>query len=196
MQIEARKKSTGVVVPVSTDNNGNVIVSSGLSQAAIEGRLFYGATQGEVACSTTLNTTFTGLALGNPNGSGKYYVLWEFSYSHTAAIADETNLALAVGDIKGLANADPTAVKSALVGGPVTSEALLDEAATITAPTVAKQITSLDDMVAGVQWASAPQVVNLNGTIVLAPGGAVFTDSTYAIGAVMHFSYTWEEIDI
>lgn len=189
------KDVNGVARALLVDTSGRVIVSdSGLGYAAIDGRLFYGATQGEVACSTTLNTTFTGLALGNPADSGKNYIVHKFSYSHTALIADETNIALAVGVISGLTAANT--VMPALASGSGSSDALVDEAGTIVAPVVAMQITSLDDMLAGVQWASAPQVVDINGAICLAPGAALFTDSTYAIGAVMHFGFVWEEVDI
>lgn len=196
MQIDARVKSTGEAVPITTDTAGRVLMNGSLGQAAIENRLYCGSTQGEVACSTTMNTAFTGLGLGNPNGSGKYYVVHEFSYAHTALIADETNLALAVGTTSGMTNEAVSLVRNCLAGGPVLSQAILDLAATIIAPVVVKQIASLDDMAAGVQWTAAPQVVNIGGSIVLAPGTAVFTDSTYAIGAVMMFGFVWEEVDI
>jgi len=191
------KDSNGTGRPVLVDTTGRMIVVSnpvGLGEAAIDGRLFFCATQGEVACSTTLNTTFTGLALGNPASSGKNYIVHKFSYSHTAVIADETNLALATGVVSGLGAANT--VKPALVEGAGTSDAMVDEAATIVAPVVAMQIASLDDMAAAVQWTAAPQIVDIGGAICLAPGAAVFTDSTYAIGAVMHFSFVWEEVDI
>lgn len=197
MQFEGRKKSTGAAAPVQTDQHGRMITTIGdLGQAAIEGRLYYYATQGEVACSTEMNTTFTGLAIGNPNGSGKYYVMHEFGYAQSALIADETEISLAVGDIKGLTNATPTEVKSALIGGTMSSEALADEGATITAPTRAKFVVSLDDQAAGVQWTSGPQVLDLRGSIVLSPGSAIFTNSTYAIAAVMYFHFVWEEVEM
>ncbi|MBC8183243.1 hypothetical protein H8E88_19230 [candidate division KSB1 bacterium] len=191
------KNSSNVAEAPLIDSKRRLVTVSepgGLGAAAIAGRLFFCATQGVVACSTTLNTTFTGLALGNPANSGKNYIVHRFSYSHTALIADETNLALATGVVSGLAAANT--VKPALCLGTGTSDALVDEAATIIAPVVAMQITSLDDMLAGVQWASAPQVVDIGGAICLAPGAAVFTDSTYAIGAVMHFGFVWEELDV
>ena len=196
MEIQARRKSTGVVVPISADNSGNVLVGSGLGQAAIDGRLYYAATAGEVACSTDLNTAFTGLAIGNPLGSGKNYVMWEFGYAWSAVVTDETDLGLAVGDLKGLANADPSEVKSALIGGAMNSRAIKDEAATITAPTKVKFIASLDDMAVEKGYASPPQVVDLKGSIVLSPGTSVMTNATYATGTVMYFHFLWEEVDI
>jgi dihydroxyacid dehydratase/phosphogluconate dehydratase len=41
-----------------------------------------------------------------------------------------------------------------------------------------------------------PNIVKLDGSIVLAPGRAVVTDTTVATGAVMQFGYLWEEIDL
>lgn len=191
------KDSNGTGRPVLVDTSGRIIVASNpgaLGEAAVSGRLFFCATQGEVACSTTLNTTFTGLALGNPSTSGKNYIVHQFSYAFTAVLADETNIALATGVISGLAAANT--VKPSLCLGTASSDAMVDEAATIVAPIVAMQIVSVDDMAAGVQWTSAPQIAHINGAISLAPGAAVFTDSTYAIGAVCHFSFVWEEVDV
>ena len=194
--LEARKKSTGTVLPILADNSGSLIVAGGLGQAAIDGRLYYAATASAVACSTDLNATFTGLAIGNPLGSGKNYAMWEFGYAWTTVVTNETDLGLAVGDLKGLANADPSEVKSALIGGAMNSKAIKDEAGNITAPTKVKFVASLDDMVAEKAWASPPQVVDLKGSIVLSPGTAIFTNATYATGTVMLFHFVWEEIDI
>jgi hypothetical protein len=185
------KDRQGIGRPVLVDSSGQL--ASGLGNAAIEGRLFYCATQAEVACSTDLNVTFTGLALGNPATSGKNYILHEFGYGMSALIVDETLLSLATGVVGGLAAANT--VRPALVGGAMNSAAYVDEAATITAPVISKIVCAIDDQVAAVSWNNPPQVLDLRGTIVLSPGYAVFTNSTYAIGAVMMFHFVWEEVD-
>ena len=196
MYLEMRKKSTGAIVPVLADNSGNIIISNGLAQAAIENRLYYAATAGEVACSSDLHTTFTGLAIGNPLGSGKNYAMWEFGYAWSALVLEETDLGLAVGGLKGLSNADPSEVKSALIGGPMNSQAIKSESATTGTNTKVKFVASLDDMAAAVGWASPHQVLDLKGSVVLSPGTAVFTNATTATGTVMYFHFLWEEIDM
>ena len=186
------KDRSGIGRPVLVDSSGQLI--SGLGNAAIAGNLFYCSTQAEVACSTDLNVTFTGLALGNPATSGKNYIVHEFGWGMSALIADETLLSLATGVVGGLGAANT--VRPALVGGTMNSAAYVDEAATITAPVIAKIISALDDQVAAVSWSNPPQVLDIRGTIVLAPGYAIFTNSTVAIGAVMMFHYVWEEVDV
>lgn len=197
MELKLAKKSTGEIESALTDSQGRLMTTGGnLGLAAIEGRLYYYATQDEVAQSDLLNTTFTGLAIGNPNGSGKYYIMHEFGWAFSAAYTNESDLSLIVTTTKGLTNTAPTTVKPALVGGAMLSEAIADEAATISTPTFAKFICSLDDHAVATQWTSVPQVADLRGSIVLTPGYAVASHATVALDAVMYFHFVWEEIDM
>ena len=198
MDLTLSKKSTGELESALTDSQGRLLTTgSNLGLAAIEGRLYYYATQGEVAQSDLLNTTWTGLAIGNPNGSGKHYVMHEFGYAAMAVVTDETDLSLIVTDIKNMSNAAPSAIMPALVGGAMLSEAIADEDVDpISTPTFVKFICSIDLSVAGVQWTGPPQVVNLRGSIVLSPGYAVFTHATIALDASMYFHFVWEEVDM
>ena len=188
--------SAGAKPALRQDTDGSLFVkdvSPGLAEAAIAGRLFHYATQGEVANCTELNVTFTGLGLGNPATSGKNYILHEFGYAYSTVVTNETDLALSVGVI-GAMDAAQTPQPS-MVGGGFTSSAYLSETCTRTAPLKAKFITSLDDMVAAKDYACAPQIVDLKGTIVLAPGYAVWTETTAATGTVMYYHFIWEEVD-
>ena len=171
-----------------------MLAAGSLADAAINGRLFAAAMQTPTTTSTTLNTTFVGLGLCNPAGSGKLLVVHEFSYAATAALTAETLLALATTDSTGFA-AD--IVPRCCRNGYAASVALVDKGATITAPVIERIIATLGQGADSVQLGGAPpNIVKLNGSIILAPGRAVVTDTTAATGAVMQFGYLWEEIDL
>jgi len=65
--------ASGVGRPPLIDADRKLVVVNGggnLADAAINGRLFCAAMQTPTTTSTTLNTTFVGLGLCNPTGSG------------------------------------------------------------------------------------------------------------------------------
>jgi hypothetical protein len=188
------KNRSGTRKDLLTKTDGVMLVSGDYSDAAINGRLFAAAMQTPATTSTTLNTTFVGLGLCNPIGSGKLLIVHEFSYAATAALTAETLLALATTDSTGFA-AD--IVPRCCRNGYAASVALVDKGATITAPVIERIIATLGQGADSVQLGGAPpNIVKLNGSIILAPGRAVVTDTTAATGAVMQFGYLWEEIDL
>lgn len=166
-----------------------------LIDAALNDRLFYVNTATVVDCSTTLNTTFTGLGICNPANSGKLYIFHEFGFGTINAVDAETLLQLAITDDTGFAA--QLTVKSAKAGGAMASAAIADEAATITAPVVCKTVAELKQGADSVQYGAGPiNIVDLKGSIILSPGYAVVTNSTVATGASMSFHFMWEEIDV
>ena len=188
------KNRAGTRKDLLTKADGVMLVNGDYSDAAINGRLFCAAMQTPTTTSTTLNTTFVGLGLCNPSTSGKLFIVHEFSYAATAALTAEVLLALATTDSTGFA-ADIT--PRCCRYGYAASSAIVDKSATITAPVIERIIATLGQGADSVQLGGAPpNIVKLNGSIVLAPGRAVVTDTTAATGAVMQFGYLWEEIDI
>jgi hypothetical protein len=175
--------------------SGQIFGQSNLADAALNDRLFYVNTATTVDCSTTLNTTFTGLGICNPATSGKYYIFHEFGWATKDQITGESILSLAITDDTGFAA--QLTVKTAKAGGSMLSEAIADESATITAPVVCKTVTELRQGADSVQYGSqGPNVLDLKGSIILSPGYAVVTDSTVATGNSMSFHFVWEEIDV
>ena len=188
------KNRAGTRKDLLTKTDGVMLVNGDYSDAAINGRLFCAAMQTPTTTSTTLNTTFVGLALCNPSTSGKLFIVHEFSYAATAALTAEVLLALATTDSTGFA-ADIT--PRCCRYGYAASSAIVDKSATITAPVIERIIATLGQGADSVQLGGAPpNIVKLNGSIVLAPGRAVVTDTTAATGVVMQFGYLWEEIDL
>lgn len=184
--------SNSTTGPLRLASDGSLVVSSNLREAALEGRLFCAAMQTPTTTSTTLNTTFVGLGLCNPAGSGKLLVVHEFSYAATAALTAETLLALATTDDTGFAaDISPRCCRN----GYNASVAIVDKGATITAPVIERIIATLGQGADSVLLGGAPpNIVDLKGSIILPPGRALVTDTTAATGAVMQFGFVWEEI--
>lgn len=191
------KTRAGLGLPVVVDSEGVLLTAPAggrLADAAVNGRLFCCANQTPITTSTTLDTTFVGLALCNPTGSGKLVVVHEFSYAATAALTAETLLALATTTDSGLTAAEFT-VRCCRYGY-ATSVCTVRDGGTIIAPVIERIVATLGQGADSTQLGGRPpNVVKLDGGIVLAAGRALVTDTTVATGAVMQFGYVWEEID-
>jgi len=196
MEINVRNEDTGVLTPLECNGRNELLVAASggkHAQAALDGRLFSAANQTPVATSTTLNTTFTGLGLCNPAGSGKNLIVHEFGYALDQAAAGEAVLALAITTSSGF-EADITP-QSAMYGNG-TSVAIADAGATIIAPTITKIIGSLGQGADSTQFMPPATNIDLNGSIVIPPGRALVTDTTVASGATaIQFSFMWEEVN-
>lgn len=196
-KVGAQTLSSGSSGPIRLDGSGCLMSQAyggKYAEAALAGRLFHSANINMVTTSTTLNTTFVGLGLCNPSGSGKNVIVHEFGYAFIAASAAGLILALAITDDTGFAQ-DANAPIICGMYGAETSVCYTDEGATITAPQIIKVITQRADAATST-FQSYPCVVDLGGSIILPPGYAVVTDTTTAAGAsTAQFSFMWEEVD-
>ena len=188
------KTNAGVALAARVDSIGAMVCRDAITEAALNGRLFMGANQTPVATSTTLNTTFTGLGLCNPTGSGKLFIVHEFGYALDQACAGESVLALATTTESGFSAGTPIIVRSARwgCGG---SSAILTAAATIVAPIIIKIIATLGQGIDTTQLMPPPTLIPVKG-IVIPAGRALVTDTTVATGATsIQFHFMWEEVD-
>ena len=190
------KTSAGVGQAPLIDSDRRLVTASGggrLAEAAIAGRLFTGCNAALTNTSTTLNTTFVGLALTNPTGSGKLLIVHKFFYAQDIVTTAEAMLSLATTTDSGMTAAEMTIYCSRY--GYATSVATVRDGGTIVAPVILLPIAGLGDT-ATTGWTQLPSVVDLDGSIVLAPGRCLCTDTTVAVGAAaMRFGFLWEEID-
>jgi len=170
-----------------------VIVNSGgkYADAALNGRLFYVANQTPIATSTTLNVTFTGLGLANPTGSGKLIIVHEFGWGLDQAAAGDAVLALATTTDSGFTTSlTVRCTRNAYA----TSVAYATAGCTIAAPIIVKVLGSIGTNATTALTRTG--LIDLGGSIILAPGRSVVTDTTLATGATsIQFSFMWEEVD-
>lgn len=197
-KVGAQSLSSGSSGPLRLDETGCLMAQAyggKYAEAALAGRLFFAANINMVTTSTTLNTTFVGLGLCNPAGSGKIVIVHEFGYAFIGAAAAGLILALAVTDDTGFAD-DVNAPIHCTREGYATSVCYTDEGATITAPVIVKVITRQADAATSTFQNTPPGPVDLGGSIILDPGRSVVTDTTTVAGASLaQFSFMWEEID-
>lgn len=182
----------GAVGPHRGDQFGNLITSKGLAEAAIEGRLFSVCNQAAVAVTAALATTWTGLGLCNPTGSGKLFIVHEFGWAQTVVNPAEGAI--------GLMTATDTGMAAALTAkcardGYKTSSAYCDDGATIGTPILLRICGSTMEGAITTVPATTPSIYKVNGSIVLAPGRSLLTYHTIGGTASLVFHFVWEEVD-
>ncbi len=192
------KDSSGVGRAPLIDGDRRLVTASGggrHAEAALAGRLFYVSTAAAVACSATLNNTFTGLAIVNPSTSGKNLIMHEFSYALEDSPSADTNLSLAVGPAHSGFASDRT--PSCTRVGFKTTVTFADSAATITGASgiIVKHIATIGtNITTDLLTPTAP--IDLGGQIIIVPGKAIYTDSKLGTGTVLWFAFMWEEVDV
>ena len=191
------KDRDGIGRPVLVKPSGQLMGMGDLTDAAINGRLFHTCSQASSTTSTTLNTTHVGLLVGNPAGSGKYLIMHEFGFAADGSITGEGIIGLATGPIGNMALVAAPVIQPSLVGGSASSVAYADQVGVTTGTlTCVRVVAQLDDTAAATAYGSPIQLVDLKGSIVIAPGYCIGTETTVAAGDVMWFHFQWEEVDI
>jgi hypothetical protein len=191
------KTEAGVGLPVLVDSSGKLITAGGgkYREAALSGRIFAVANQAAVITTAGLAATYTGLAVCNPLTSGKKAILCGFSYGAGVAVTVAASIGIMVGTGCAAATAVIT-IQNRLTNGPA-SAMLADDAVVFTVAPVLHQLIATgwtEATTAGTL--SGPHWVDLDGSLVLAPGGyvAAYT-SAIVTGASLLFSFMWEEVD-
>lgn len=166
-------------------------------EQVVRGRVFTSAT-GAVSLPTSLNTTYTGLVVANPIGSGVNLVMLGASFAFSAVPTAAAVISLATGfnlasNLSGTTVADIT--KCCLVGQPAGLGVGYKAATLPTAATQWRMIGSVGT-VATTSWALLPGTTyDIAGQIVLPPGGYILFNATAAQTATqVYLEFTWEEV--
>lgn len=191
-KVGVQSLANGGVGPLRIDKMGKLVVAGDLAEAAINGRLFSACNQAAVAVTAALATTWTGLGVCNPTGSGKLLVMQEFGWSQTVVNPAEGAIGLMTATDTGFAAA--IAARCAR-NGYATSVALCDDGATISTPVLERVCGGTMEGAITTIPSLTPNIVKLNGSIVLAPGRSVLTYHTIGGTASLVFHFVWEEID-
>ena len=188
------KDRDGTGRPVLVDPEGSMIQASGCyTEAAMEGRLFSVANQAAVATTAALATTWTGLGVCNPAGSGKNLIIHEFGWALTVVGSDEGGVGLMTSDDTGMA--DALTARAAKYGAGA-SVAYCDDGATIATPVLDRIYGTYGTGAITTAMLYAPTVAEINGSIVLPPDRSVLTYTTTATTAAFVFHFLWEEVDV
>jgi hypothetical protein len=187
------KDRDGIVRTPLCDDEGSIIVKGTLADAAIEGRLFSIANQAAVNTTAALNTTWTGLGVGNPATSGKNYVFHEFAWTIEDNDDDSGAIGLMIATVGDMAQAlTPRCARY----GYKTTVALVDDAATPGTPILVRVCGSWYQGANTVTNAVGPQTYNINGSIIIPPGYALLSYTGVASTGKLIFHFLWEEVEV
>jgi len=199
MQIQAKygaqQLSTGGTGPLRLDSDGALVtrnVCGKYREAAIAGRLFSVANQATVSTTAALATTWTGLGVCNPAGSGKNLIIHEVGWAVVAQVAAEMALGLMISDDTGFASALTS--RPAMYGAG-SSVAYCDDGATIATPILYRIVASLGDGDPNVGSTVPPTIIDLGGSIVLPPDRSIMTYTGGATTSDLIFHFMWEEVN-
>jgi hypothetical protein len=161
------------------------------------GQLYYASNTGAQALSVA-SATFTGLAVGNPAGSGKNLMIIDASFALGAVVAAVSAVAIGWAPIVALTTGSSTGPKGAptLVGTSGGSVANVGASATLgAAPTVIRPILGIDWVTGGTPVAQVAAKDEIAGTILIPPGQLICMEALVA--AVTGIcSFTWAELPI
>jgi len=188
------KDRDGVGRAVLIDPTGAIAIASGkYTEAAIAGRLFSCANQAAVATTAALATTWTGLGICNPTGSGKNLIIHEFGWAMSVVGSDDGVIGLMSSDTTGFAAA---LTAKCAKNGAGASVAYCDDGATIATPVLERVCGTIGTGATSTQVAVPQSIYNVEGSIILPPGRSVMTYTTTATTAGAVFFFLWEEVDV
>lgn len=160
-------------------------------EQAYRGNIFRIASQAAVSTTAGLATTWTGLAISNPAGSGVNAVLNIFSCAQFAA-----GVASAVGIMTGAGAAAGALVpKNSIIGGP-TGKVTASAGATIATPVLDMVLGSVGSL-ATTGYGLAPSIaIDLQGSIIVPPGFYAASYTSAATTTALIFGFQYEEVPI
>lgn len=171
---------------------------------AIQGNMFSGGNQAAVstALSAGLPTTYTGgLVLANPITSTVNLVIQKAKAVFVVAQTNAAAIGLGVGyDASTALSGTLTVVpnQNALQTSSATSQGILYSSASITlpaAPVLARLLGNVDTGALTTQVDAGALEADVQGSIILSPGGyAVFTSSAAGTASSFLGSFTWVEL--
>jgi hypothetical protein len=190
-----KNRKTGGMIPFELDAFRQLLVKASggsLSEAALAGRLFCVSNQAKVAVTAGLATTWTGLGIANPAGSGKVIIVHEFAWSTDVVNPAEGVVGLMTSTDSGFAAA---IAARCCRNAKRTSRAYCDDGATIATPVLERVCGSTMEGAITTIPQLAANIVDLKGGIILDPGRSLLTYHSIGGTASMIFSFVWEEVD-
>jgi len=157
------------------------------------GNVFSVSTQAtNVTTTAALATTFTGLAISNPAGSGKNLVLLQFTAAQFAVgVAGTIGIMGGIGVLT--ASLTP---QSRIIGGGQVSVALASASATISTPVLIATYGSVGSGATTVPLAFQGITKDFEGSVIVPPGSFIASYTSTAQTSAWQFSFSWEEVPV
>lgn len=176
--------SSGANQPIRQDGSGALVLSQRLGryfEETLRYNSFSAANQAAQAVSAALATTYTGLLLYNPVGSGKTLIPLKVKYALTVAPVAIASIGLIAGfAATGGVTTQTTALtpQNGMIGNTSRSVGIALSAATIVTPTWLRQL--VDGFTAAALPAPSP-LVELDGLTGILPGGFIAVGALTAV---------------
>lgn len=186
-------------VAIATDNQANMLVSeyhgryyNAAYGGGLPGNMFGVANQAAVSTTAAFATTFTGLSVANPAGSG---VNLEVLFMSAAQFA--VGAAAAVGYMTGSgASAGSLIPRNSVVGGP-TSKAIASAGSTLGGtPVLEEVIGSIGSLATTGYGLQAGLLADLGGKIIIPPGFFIASYTSIATTSALIFGFKWLEVPV
>ncbi len=188
------KQSDGSQPMIRAGQQGDMIVSElhgRYYEQALRGNMYRIASQAAVTTTAGLATTWTGLAISNPAGSGVNAVVNLFSVAQFAVGA-----AGVVGIMTGAGAAAGSLVpKNAMVNG-ATGKVTASAGATIATPVLDITIGQVGSLATTGYGLTPGLVVDLGGSLIIPPGFYAATFTSVVTTTALQFGFQWEEVPI
>lgn len=188
------KTADGPGPVVRQGNQGELMMSElhgRFYEQSLRGNMYRIANQAAVSTTAGLATTWTGLAISNPAGSGVNAVVNLFTAAQIAA-----GVAGAIGIMTGSGAAAGSLVpKNAIVSG-TTGKVIASAGATITTPVLDFVFGQVGSVATTAYGLTPGLVVDLGGSLIVPPGFYAATFTTAATTTALAFSFQWEEVAI
>jgi len=187
----------GRTINVSANEDGNLIVlslGSKYQNAVLQGNVYTASSQAARTWSVALNTTHTGLVVSNPVNSGKNLVILKASFVLSVAPVAIASIGLFTGySTAGIVtHTTPLVPTNCLVGGALGTATADDAATLVGTPVWAMQM--MGGFTAGALPSTTPSVIDVDGAIIVKPGGYC---GIGALTAVVGFgSIIYQEVNV
>lgn len=192
---------TGIIAPLRADPQSSLLVSGYHGRyynVTRDGKGFSVASQAVATTTVGLATTYTGLVISNPVGSGINMVLNKASLMQSVIQSTQVEAyALAIGfnATTNVTHTTPATPQSNLIGSGLSAIGKADVSATL--PTAPLYDTFFTNTGTATADATSTMLADLEGSKVLQPGAyALFVTPAQASVAGLWFSFSWEEIAI
>lgn len=183
-------------IAVRGGKQGDMIVSElhgRYYETNVTGNLFSVNTQGTgVTTTAALATTWTGLGISNPAGSGVNLVLNKFTCSQFAVGAAAT-----IGIMGGTGVLAVSLIaQSRIIGAAGLSKANASASATISTPLLIATFAQTGSLATTGYGLTPGLVVDLEGSVIIPPGSFVASYTSIVTTSALNFGYSWEEIPL
>lgn len=189
--------ASGTNIPVRQGNLGDLIateLNGRFYEQGVRGNRFYAVNSAAQALSLSNTTTYTGLAVANPTGSGKNLIIDKAAFATTIAITGVGAVMLGTSATVALTTGSSTGPSgtSCLIGGGSVSVAKVGASCTLGAnPSFLRPVLGISWITGGTTHTLISGEIELAGDLIVAPGNQVELFSvTTANTGVGYISWT------